>query len=312
MKFFSPLTNEKFRKLILTFFLLSSLLPILIVIFIAINYVFPILHPEQAENLGQVFIYCLLVMFLFPSLSFFLLFQRMISLENLTEEIKSKSVDIVEGGEDLEGENEIATIRRIVDGLHNELQEKINKLNEYSKKLIDSNIELSERSVTDSLTGLYNRRHFESRLREEISRAERYGHNLSLIIFDIDDFKQYNDILGHQAGDELLKKIGFITKNNIRGTDIAVRYGGDEFAVLLAECDVKGAEAVANKLVEAVSNYHFFADSGEIPFKGTTISCGVASYSKGMKNFIGEADKLLYEAKNAGKGLVKSSSGKQN
>ncbi len=225
-------------------------------------------------------------------------------MENLTEEIKSKSVDIVEGGEDLEGENEIATIRHIVNGLHNELQEKMNKLNEYSKKLIDSNIELSERSVTDSLTGLHNRRHFESRLREEISRAERYGHNLSLIMFDIDDFKQHNDILGHQAGDELLKKIGFITKNNIRGTDIPFRYGGDEFAVLLAECDIKGAEAV--------SNYHFFADSGEIPFKGTTRSCGVASYSKGMKNFIGETDKLLYEAKNAGRGLVKSSSGKEN
>ncbi|RZB35025.1 MAG: hypothetical protein SRB1_00793 [Desulfobacteraceae bacterium Eth-SRB1] len=310
MKFFSPLNNEKFRKFIFAFFLLSSLLPILIVIFIAINYVFPILHPEQAENLWQVFIYALLVMFLFPSLSFLLLFQRMISLESLTEEIKAKSVDMVEGGEDLKEENEIETIRHIVNGLHNELQEKMNKLNEYSRKLIDSNIELSEYSVTDSLTALYNRRHFESRLREEISRAKRYGHNLSLIMFDIDDFKQCNDILGHQAGDELLKKIGSITKNNIRGTDIPFRYGGDEFAVLLAECDIKGAEAVANKLVEAVSNYPFFADNEKIPFRKTTISCGVASYSKGMKDFIGEADKLLYEAKNAGKGLVKSSSEK--
>ena len=89
MKFFSPLNNEKFRKFIFAFFLLSSLLPILIVIFIAINYVSPILYPEQAENLWRVFIYALLVMFLFPSLGFLLLFQRMISLESLTEEIKA-------------------------------------------------------------------------------------------------------------------------------------------------------------------------------------------------------------------------------
>ena len=250
-------------------------------------------------------------MFLFPSLSFFLLFQWMISFENLTKEIKSKSVEIVEDMIGLEGETEIATIRHVVDGLHNELQEKINTLNEYSKKLIDSNIELSERSVTDSLTGLYNRRHFEFRLLEEIGRAERFSHNLSLIMFDIDDFKQYNDTLGHQAGDELLKKLGMLTQNNIRNTDMPFRYGGDEFAVLLTECDIEGAETVAHKLAEAVSNYPFLEDIGKVPFKETTISCGVASYSKGMKNFVGEADRFLLEAKNAGRGLVRRSSEKQ-
>ena len=311
MKLFSSLTKEKFRIFILVSFVLSSILPILIAILIAINYVFPSMTPEQIEKLRTVFVYGLLIMFLFPSLSFLLLFQWMISFENLTKEIKSKSAEIVEDMKGLEGETEIATIRHVVDGLHTELQEKMNTLNEYSKKLIDSNIELSERSITDSLTGLYNRRHFEFRLREEISRAERFSHNLSLIMFDIDDFKQYNDMLGHQAGDELLKKMGMLTQNNIRNTDIPFRYGGDEFAVLLTECDIEGAETLAHKLAEAVSNYPFFGDIGKVPFKGTTISCGVASYSKGMTNIVGEADRFLLEAKNAGRGLVRRSSEKQ-
>ncbi len=307
MQIFGSLAREKFRKFIFIFFALSSLLPILIMIFIGINYVLPNLTPDQIDKLRPVLSYGLLIMFLFSSLSFFLLSQWMGSLENLTEEIKSKSVGILEGVKDSEEEiNEITTIRNIVEGLHAELQEKMNQLNGYSKKLITSNIKLSELSVTDDLTGLYNRRHFDLRLDEEIGRSERYGHDLALIMIDIDGFKQYNDILGHQAGDVLLTKISQLFRDNIRKTDIPFRYGGDEFAVILPECTIKGAESVANTLSEVVSGYAF--DGMEkLPSDKVTISCGVTSYSKGMEDFAREADRLLYAAKNAGRGLVRSS-----
>jgi len=208
MQIFGPLAREKVRKLIFILFTLSSLIPILIVLFIAVNCVLPDLTPDQTEKLRPAFTYGLWIMFLFPSLSFFLSSQWMGSLENLTEEIKLKSVDILEDMEDLvEEENEIATIRNVVDGLHAELQDKVNQLNEYSKKLISSNIELSGLSITDDLTGLYNRRHFDLRLNQEIDRAERYGKELALIMIDVDGFKKYNDILGHRAGDVLLKEV---------------------------------------------------------------------------------------------------------
>lgn len=305
MQIFGSLAREKLRKLIFISFVLSSLLPILIVIFIGINYVLPDLTPDQTDKLRSAFTYGLWTMFLFPSLSFFLLSQWMGSLENLTEEIKSKSVGILEGVEDSgEETDEITTIRNVVDGLHAELQEKMNKLNEYSKKLIDSNIELSELSITDDLTGLYNRRHFHLRLNEEIDRSERYGHDLALIMIDVDGFKQYNDTLGHQAGDVLLKKVSKFFRDNIRKTDVPFRSGGDEFAIVLMECNIKDAVSVANKLCEVVSGY-VFDGMEKLPSDKITISCGVASYSKGMTDLVREADRLLYEAKNAGKGLVR-------
>ncbi|NQU02788.1 MAG: GGDEF domain-containing protein [Syntrophaceae bacterium] len=310
MQLFGSLAQEKFRKLIFIFFVLSSLIPILIVIFIGINYVLPDLTPDQTDKLRSAFTYGLLIMFLFPSLSFFLLSQWMGSLENLTEEIKSKSAGILKGAKDTKEEtNEITTIRNVVDGLHAELQDKMNQLNEYSKKLIDFNIELSELSITDDLIGLFNRRHFDLRLKEEIDRSERYGHGLALIMIDVDGFKQYNDILGHQAGDVLLKKVSIFFQDNTRKTDIPFRYGGDEFAIILTESTIEGAVSVAHKLSEVVSTY-VFDGIEKLPFDKVTISCGVANYSKGMADLLKEADRLLYEAKNAGKGRVRSSSGK--
>lgn len=304
MQIFGSLAREKFRKLIFIFFALFSLLPILIVIFISINYVLPDLTPDQTDKLRSAFTYGIWIMFLFSSLSFFLLSQWMRSLENLTEEIKSKSVGILEDVEDSgEETNEITTIRNVVDGLYTELQEKMDQLNEYSKKLIDSNVKLSELSITDSLTSLYNRRYFDLRLNKEIDRSERYGRDLALIMIDVDGFKQYNDMLGHQAGDVLLKKVSKFFRDNIRKTDVPFRYGGDEFAIVLTECNIKNAVSVANKLCKVVSDY-VFDGMEKLSFDKITISCGVASYSKGMTDLVREADRLLYEAKNAGKGLV--------
>lgn len=310
MKIFGSLVHEKFRKFILIFFALSSLIPILIVIFIGINYVLPDLTPDQADKLRPIFTCGIWIMFLFQALSFFLLSKWMRLLEDMIKEIKSKSAGILGGVQDSGNEiNGIMTIRSVVDGLYSELQEKMDQLSEYSRKLIDSNIELSKLSITDSLTGLFNRRHFDLRLKDEIDRSERYNRDLSLIMLDVDGLKQYNDILGHQAGDVLLKTLGKFFKDNIRTTDVAFRYGGDEFAILLPECNVEGAVFVANNLSRAVSGY--FVDGMEkLPFDKVTISCGVAGYSKGRDDLVKEADRLLYEAKNDGKGIIKRSSGK--
>jgi two-component system cell cycle response regulator len=108
----------------------------------------------------------------------------------------------------------------------------------FKRGIIERNIrqELNRLSITDSLTGLYNQRHFYDRLNEETARAQRQNHELALILLDLDDFKQYNDNFGHLAGDGLLQKVGAVINSKMRqSVDSGYRYGGDEFAVMLIE-----------------------------------------------------------------------------
>jgi diguanylate cyclase (GGDEF)-like protein len=153
------------------------------------------------------------------------------------------------------------------------------------------------------LTSLYNRRSFDLRLIEETSRADRYKEELSLIMIDFDDFKQYNDTYGHQTGDKLLKELAYIIRKSIRDSDSAFRYGGDEFTVLLPVCDIKNAEHVAQRLVEKVSIHQFKNIEGQ-RLDRVTISCGVACYKGKLEAFVAEADKHLFAAKTSGKGLI--------
>lgn len=150
--------------------------------------------------------------------------------------------------------------------------------------------ELARLSITDNLTGLYNQRHFYNRLKEEIDRANRQKHPLSLILLDLDNFKYFNDKYGHLAGDQMLAGAGKVILSNIRDSvDTAFRYGGDEFAVILVEADSAIAQTISERLKKG-----FQQDSA------VTASIGLATYEKGMdlNELIGLADKELYCTKN--------------
>jgi two-component system cell cycle response regulator len=157
--------------------------------------------------------------------------------------------------------------------------------------LIERNIreKLAKLSITDNLTGLYNQRHFYNKLREEIERANRQKHNLSLILLDLDNFKVYNDEYGHLAGDTVLSKSGRIIQSNIRdNVDTAFRYGGDEFAVILVEADENIVENISERLKSE------FKEVSEV-----SASIGFSTYSSNMKmqDLINIADKRLYREK---------------
>ena len=150
--------------------------------------------------------------------------------------------------------------------------------------------ELARLSITDNLTSLYNQRHFYNRLKEEIDRANRQKHPLSLILLDLDNFKYFNDKYGHLAGDQMLAGAGKVILSNIRDSvDTAFRYGGDEFAVILVEADSEIAQTISERLRKG-----FQQDSA------VTASIGLATYEKGMElnELIGLADKDLYSTKN--------------
>ena len=154
---------------------------------------------------------------------------------------------------------------------------------------------VQELAITDGLTGAFVRRHMLERLNEELNRADRFNSRVSLLMIDVDNFKNYNDRYGHLKGDLLLKKIATALKGGIREIDIIARYGGEEFCIIFPDTDSKGAELVANRLRESVESLE------------ATISIGVASYpedAKSWSNLIEKADRMLYKAKGAGKNRV--------
>ncbi|NLZ28711.1 MAG: diguanylate cyclase, partial [Firmicutes bacterium] len=168
-----------------------------------------------------------------------------------------------------------------------------------------------KRSITDSLTDLYNRGYFHEFLEREIKRCRRYHHDLTLIIADIDFFKKYNDRYGHPRGDIVLRNVANILKQNIRGSDLAARYGGEEFAIVLPETDLAGGLTVAEKIRSSVEIYNFSGEHYSQPGGTLTISLGVSSIPATDKHttlteFITRADKALYEAKRKGRNLVVS------
>jgi diguanylate cyclase (GGDEF)-like protein len=158
---------------------------------------------------------------------------------------------------------------------------------------------------TDELTDLANRRRLMNGLEQEIARANRLGTALSLVLFDLDRFKRVNDRCGHQVGDLVLRRTADAVREHIRGTDLAARVGGEEFAVLLPGSDASGAATFAENLRRAVER--------EVVVEGvawpTTASFGVAQYQEGMsvETLVGAADRALYQAKAAGRNTVRTS-----
>ena len=182
----------------------------------------------------------------------------------------------------------------------------VDQLNSHRKELEEKQKELEVLAKTDALTGLHNHRHFMDRLTREIKEAVRYNSPLSVMILDLDDFKRVNDTYGHLIGDRVISTIAELIKRHVRSTDIAARYGGDEFCVALPNTTAPGARGLARKLCEEISEV-VFADDGKAVFH-VTCSIGLAQFRKDMKDslvILKFADQALYKAKTAGRNQVK-------
>ncbi|MGC8926964.1 MAG: sensor domain-containing diguanylate cyclase [Myxococcota bacterium] len=162
------------------------------------------------------------------------------------------------------------------------------------------NARLYRLSITDPLTKVYNRQFLYNKLPEEISRFMRYKTPLSIILFDVDFFKKFNDTYGHNAGDYILKNLAAIVRQNIRNVDLLIRYGGEEFLILSLESTLEDAFAIAERIRHEVENTEFLFEDKKLRI---TISLGVSSYRGGMtpEGFIRSADMALYRAKQNGR-----------
>ncbi|MBU32253.1 MAG: diguanylate cyclase [Pseudomonadales bacterium] len=172
------------------------------------------------------------------------------------------------------------------------------------RQLESANTKLQELALRDGLTGLLNRRYWESCLEREFARHQRYDNPVSLVIFDIDHFKRVNDTYGHQTGDEVIRETARITSQLVRETDFAGRYGGEEFVVLLPGTTLDGAAQFAERLRSTIERQQLDYQGSPLTF---TVSLGVATLADdmaGYKALLERADKALYQSKEGGRNQV--------
>jgi len=166
---------------------------------------------------------------------------------------------------------------------------------------------LEKLAATDALTGCLNRRALAEQLEQELDRARRYGLAITILLADIDHFKEVNDTRGHITGDSVLRQVGELLRRAARSVDLVARYGGEEFVIVMPETALQGADVFANRLRRLIEG-HDFAEPGENPLK-RTVSIGLAAFPddriNGSDSFVALADQALYRAKNEGRNRVR-------
>jgi len=205
--------------------------------------------------------------------------------------------------------DEVETLMDAFSRMLRTIEQQAQEINRYAlrldsayKEIETSSAQLKEFSFKDEVTGLYNRRFFSIRLEEEVSRYRRFNHPVSVVLLDLDGFKEINDELGHAAGDETLRGMAEILLRHSRGINVICRYGGDEFAILLVETSKGGARLYADRIRYVLPSFRFAHG------RRVTASFGIASLPEDVTpapdTLIRAADEALYAAKRAGKNRV--------
>ena len=247
------------------------------------------------------------------------------TLENMLGKLEKAGRDTVDYGRtlsaatgELEAEQSPAAFRKVVDGLlsatrtmedrtkslETELQRSSREVSDLKTKLDD----VRKESLTDPLTNIANRKAFDTELNTAVQRARESGEPMSLLMCDIDRFKQFNDTWGHQTGDQVLRLVASCLSENVKGRDTAARYGGEEFAVIVRGTPLNLAVTLANQIRAAVESKKLIKKSTGDILGTMTISIGAAELGAGETpaSLIQRADACLYAAKGAGRNCVMS------
>ena len=199
---------------------------------------------------------------------------------------------------------EVGYMTEVFNNMVTRLRQGREELAAINKTLKEKNRELEEIAVTDSLTGLYNRKHLIETLTHELARGQRYDHPVSVLMIDIDHFKRYNDTFGHLAGDRVLAKMASIFIESLRRIDYVARYGGEEFLVMLPETESQEALSAAERIRTRVAGETFTHHNEKVSI---TVSIGIAGFpenGRSLESIIASADAALYRAKRRGRNRV--------
>jgi diguanylate cyclase (GGDEF)-like protein len=296
--------GRRLRRKILWALALSSVLPLLVLAYVVQVYVLPALDSREfASFVGlQALVFFSLLAMLVGAWIIWSIGRSVAHMADLMGQVPSTAP--VDARTD-----EIGTIMRNFSKMFETIEQQANEINGFAtrldaayQELETTNARLKETSFKDDVTGLYNRRFFTIRLEEEISRHRRFNHPVSVVLLDLDGFKQVNDEFGHAMGDETLRDVAQMLMRHSRGINVVSRYGGDEFVVLLVETSKTGACLYADRIREVIAKHPF--PHG----KPVTASLGVASLPDddvaSADDLFRLADAALYAAKRAGKNQV--------
>lgn len=186
------------------------------------------------------------------------------------------------------------------------LKSKLENLESLYQRVSIANEELRKQVIFDELTKLYNYGYFRKRMEEEVNRCIRYNRHFTLILFDLDDFARINSNYSHQFGDRVLREVGFVLMNLLRGIDIVARYGGEEFIAMLPETDLEGARSVAKRIQNKISRLE--VEEGNVRLlEKVTVSgaiCIFPEHGSSVDDIMKTADKGINQAKRSGKNII--------
>lgn len=237
------------------------------------------------------------------------------SIKSATSEYGENLGDVSEKVKGAKSLNDLGTI---VSDIIEDTKQMVKKNHDLEFQLVSSSTQVAElkknldnvkkEAMTDGLTGLSNRKAFDKQIHDWTEEVNTTGAKLSLLMLDIDHFKKFNDLHGHQTGDQILRLVARTMIDGLKGRDMAARFGGEEFAVILPDTPTIGAVTVAETLRKAIANKEIVNKKNNVNLGQITISIGVAEYITGesVAEFIERADVALYEAKNSGRNKVRT------
>jgi len=296
--------GQRLKQKILLALVFGFIIPLLVLAYVSHVHILPLL-PQMGETLLSVFLPLIFFTALLMAAGGYVIWEVTRAVIRLVDLVTSnKQCEMLE-----ERSDEIGTLMASFSRMLATIEKQAAEINATAagldaahRELELTNTRLRELSLKDEVTGLYNRRFFRMRLEEEILRSRRYHHPVSVVLLDIDNFKEINDGLGHGAGDETLRALGQCALAHSRGDSVIARYGGDEFAVLLPQTPQADAVVYADRLRATL------AEALLGPGGSVTASFGVASLSEDIltsgEEVIRGADEALYAAKRKGKNAV--------
>jgi diguanylate cyclase (GGDEF)-like protein len=308
--FKGSINTKRLKYKLSIMYAVMTVIPVLFLLFIILQLLFPGLKVIfKSDNLFLTLAIGVGGILLMSFAGILLMYRSVRSLENLTQrtEIFMKGA-VTENPTDIRlvTDDETEKISHYFTSLVGELQKKMAEVNKYALELSEANRKLAQLALKDGLTDLFNQSYIKERLGQEFARARQFKHPLSVIMMDLDNFKEFNDKYGHLNGDHALRKVAEIILHNIRIMDVAGRYGGEEFMVLLPETESSIIKEIGEKIKNAVASFPFI-DTADGERGHLTISVGITTYPNSAQHgndLIVQADEALYQAKRKGKNQV--------
>jgi diguanylate cyclase len=218
----------------------------------------------------------------------------------------------------LTGEQGVEDLKQLINRVLTQTRAMAEQSRDVEHQLNESSAQISQlreqleiarsEAMTDALTGLANRKLFDATLRQTAMEAMETGQRLCMVLFDIDHFKKFNDSFGHHIGDQVLKLLASVLRESVKGQDVAVRYGGEEFAVILPNTELKGALTVAENIRRRIIGKELIDRKSGDRLGRITVSAGVAQFAPGepLRELVERSDRALYAAKDSGRNRVVS------